>query len=83
SFSKQVGEQILDHFRESQGVQSVRLRYTNFTPYRDFIAYGLRLLGGGGLDRRDAAGATARAVTALLDGAVQDDWFDVTTESPF
>jgi nucleoside-diphosphate-sugar epimerase len=83
SFSKQIGEQILDHFREAHGVQSVRLRYTNFTPYSDFIAYGLRLLAGGGLDRRDAAGATARAVEALLSGAIGDEWFDVTTASPF
>ena len=83
AFSKHVGEQILDHFREAHGVQSVRLRYTNFTPYADFIAYGLRLLGGGGLDRRDAAGATARAVEALLAGAIGDNWFDVTTASPF
>lgn len=83
SFSKQIGEQILDHFREAHGIQSVRLRYTNFTPYADFIAYGLRLLGGGGLDRRDAAGATAHAVGALLAGTVSDAWFDVTTVSPF
>ncbi|MDZ4722000.1 MAG: NAD-dependent epimerase/dehydratase family protein [Roseiflexaceae bacterium] len=83
SFSKQIGEQVLDHFREAHGVQSVRLRYTNFTPYSDFSAYGLRLLGGGGLDRRDAALATVRAVDALLTGEVGDDWFDVTTVSPF
>jgi nucleoside-diphosphate-sugar epimerase len=83
AFSKQIGEQILDHFREAHGVQSVRLRYTNFTPYSDFIAYGLRLLGGGGLDRRDAAAATARAVEALLAGTIGDEWFDVTTISPF
>lgn len=83
AFSKQIGEQILDHFREAHGVQSIRLRYTNFTPYPDFSAYGLRLLGGGGLDRRDAAAATARAVEALLAGTIGDDWFDVTTISPF
>jgi hypothetical protein len=56
---------------------------TNFTPYPDFIAYGLGLLGGGGLDRRDAAAATARAVDALLAGTIGDEWFDVTTISPF
>ena len=83
AFSKQVGEAILDHFREAHVVQSVRLRFANFTPYRDFIDYGLRFLGGGGLDRRDAAGAAARGVEALLAGAVGDDSFDVTSDSPF
>jgi len=83
AFSKRIGEAILDHFREAYGVRSVRLRFANFTPYRDFIDYGVRLLAGGGLDRRDAAGATARAVEALLAGEVGDDWFDVTTDSPF
>jgi nucleoside-diphosphate-sugar epimerase len=83
AFSKQMGEAVLDHFREAFGVRSVRLRYANFTPYRDFIDYGLRMLGGGGLDRRDAAGAAARAVEALLAGEVGDDWFDVAADSPF
>lgn len=83
SFSKQVGEMVLDHFREANGVKSVRLRYSNFTPYRDFIDYGLRLLGGGGLDRRDAGGATARAAEALLNDEAGDDWFDVTQDAAF
>jgi nucleoside-diphosphate-sugar epimerase len=83
AFSKHVGEAIMDHFREAHGIRTVRLRYTNFTPYRDFVDYGLRLLGGGGLDRRDAGGATARAVDALLAHEVGDDWFDVTQDSPF
>jgi nucleoside-diphosphate-sugar epimerase len=83
SFSKHIGETVLDHFREAHGIRSVRLRYTNFTPYRDFVDYGLRLLGGGGLDRRDAGGATARAVEALLADEIGDDWFDVAQHSPF
>jgi nucleoside-diphosphate-sugar epimerase len=83
AFSKQIGEAIPDHFREVHDVQSIRLRYTNFTPYRNFIDYGLRLLAGDGLDRRDAAGATARAAEVSLLGVVGDGWFDVTTESPF
>lgn len=83
SFSKQVGEMILDHFREANGIRSVRLRFSNFTPYRDFIDYGLRFLGGGGLDRRDAGGATARAAEALLGDEIGDDWFDVTQDAAF
>ena len=83
SFSKHVGELVLDHFREREGVSSVRLRFGNFTPPQDFLEYGLRFLAGGSLDRRDAAGAAARAVAALLDGSIQDSWFDVLADSVF
>lgn len=82
-FSKQIGEQICDHFRARSGMSFARLRYTNFTPHRDLTDYGLRLLDGSGLDRRDAGGATARAVDALLEEAFTDEAIDVVCGSSF
>jgi nucleoside-diphosphate-sugar epimerase len=82
-FSKQVGELTLDHFRARAGMRFARMRYTAFTPPRDFLDYGLRMLDGGGLDRRDAGAATARAVDALLEDSFEDDFFDVVCGNPF
>lgn len=82
-FSKHVGELICDHFRARTGLHVARMRYTDFTPPRDFLDYGLRMLDGRGLDRRDAGAATARAVDALLAGRLEDDFFDVVCGTPF
>ena len=81
-FSKQVGESVLDHFRDRAEIQSVRLRFSNFTPHRDFIEYGTRFLGGG-LDRRDAIEATVVALDQLLAGAICDSAYDIVATSPF
>jgi hypothetical protein len=73
---------VLDHFRDRAEIQSVRLRFSNFTPHRDFIEYGTRFLGGG-LDRRDAIEATVVALDQLLAGAICDSAYDIVATSPF
>jgi nucleoside-diphosphate-sugar epimerase len=82
-FSKHVGELICDHFRARESIAVARLRYTAFLPPRDLVDYGVRMLDGSGLDRRDAGGATARAVDALLEEAFVDEAFDVVCGTPF
>jgi nucleoside-diphosphate-sugar epimerase len=66
SISKVIGEDLCEYYHVTHKFQSPMLRYGAFTPC-DLVSYGGRLLGVG-VDLRDVAGATARAVDILAAG---------------
>jgi hypothetical protein len=82
-FSKQVGERLLEHFHGREQLPAIALRFSNFTPYSDFVEYGRRLLDGGSLDRRDAGASVAWSVKAVLNREVGNEAYDVLCDSPF
>ncbi|MGC4046830.1 MAG: NAD(P)-dependent oxidoreductase [Armatimonas sp.] len=51
-FTKRVGEELCEYNRQRHGIRYVAIRPADFTPYRDFLHYGARLLYGG-VDRED------------------------------
>lgn len=61
SYTKKIGEQMCQFYNEQHGIEVIMLRPADFTPYRDMIHYGQRMLHGG-VDRRDVIRAVALAV---------------------
>jgi hypothetical protein len=51
-FTKRIGEELCEYNRQRHGIRYVAIRPADFTPYRDFLHYGSRLLYGG-VDRDD------------------------------
>ncbi|WP_308634457.1 NAD-dependent epimerase/dehydratase family protein [Paenibacillus silvisoli] len=63
AYTKKLGEQLCKFYHDKHGIEVVMLRPSDFTPYRDLLHYGERLLHGG-VDRRDVIQAVAAAVQA-------------------
>lgn len=51
-FTKRVGEELCEYNRQRHGIRYVAVRPADFTPYRDYLHFGTRLLYGG-VDRED------------------------------
>ncbi len=51
-FTKRIGEELCEYNQQRHGIQYVAVRPADFTPYRDFLHFGSRLLYGG-VDRLD------------------------------
>lgn len=60
AYTKKIGEQLCQYFHEQHGMEIIMLRPADFTPYRDILHYGERLLHGG-VDRRDVIQAVVLA----------------------
>ena len=80
-WSKVVGEELCRYHLRKDGIPSVALRYGMFVP-EPFIRYGIRLLYGG-VDERDVAEAVVASVTAVADGRVEHEAFNVESVVPF
>jgi nucleoside-diphosphate-sugar epimerase len=61
SYTKKMGEQMCQFYHDWHGIEIVMLRPADFTPYRNLLHYGERLLHGG-VDRRDVIQAVVLAV---------------------
>ncbi len=82
-FSKLIGEQLCGFYNRVHGFGVAIVRPWDFTPYGgDFMRYGARLLAGG-VDRRDVAGATVRAMDQVAAGAIGCEWFEIGAAVPF
>jgi len=82
-FTKYVGEHLCGYYHRVHGFRIAIIRPWDFTPYGgDLVRYGQRLLGGG-VDRRDVAGATVAAIEKVADGSVAFDWFEIGSDKPF
>lgn len=62
AYTKKIGEQLCRFYHERHGIEVIMLRPADFTPYRDFLHYGERMLHGG-VDRRDVIQAVVRAIS--------------------
>ncbi|SDN94770.1 Nucleoside-diphosphate-sugar epimerase [Paenibacillus sp. yr247] len=60
AYTKKIGEQLCQFYHERHGIEVIMLRPADFTPYRDALHYGERLLHGG-VDRRDVIQAVVLA----------------------
>jgi nucleoside-diphosphate-sugar epimerase len=69
-FTKRIGEELCEYNRQRHGIQYVAVRPADFTPYRDFLHYGTRLLYGG-VDRDDVLDC----IEASLNYAGDDSFF--------
>ncbi|RAP78150.1 NAD-dependent epimerase/dehydratase family protein [Paenibacillus montanisoli] len=63
AYTKKLGEQLCTFYHEQHGIEVIMLRPSDFTPFRDQLHYGERLLHGG-VDRRDVIQAVVAAVHA-------------------
>ena len=65
-FTKRVGEELCEYYRQNHGIRCVAVRPYDFTPWgNDFVnRYGARLLYGG-VDREDVLDCVERSVEAL------------------
>jgi nucleoside-diphosphate-sugar epimerase len=61
AYTKKIGEQMCQFYRDRHGIEVIMLRPADFTPYRDIRHYGERMLFGG-VDRRDVIQAVASAI---------------------
>lgn len=61
SYTKKIGEQLCEFYHERHGIEVIMLRPADFTPFRDLLHYGERMLHGG-VDRRDVIQAVVQAV---------------------
>jgi nucleoside-diphosphate-sugar epimerase len=52
AYTKKIGEQLCQYFHDQHGIEVIMLRPADFTPFRDILQYGERMLHGG-VDRRD------------------------------
>ncbi|WP_123040404.1 NAD-dependent epimerase/dehydratase family protein [Cohnella candidum] len=62
AYTKKVGEQLCAFYHERHDIEVIMLRPADFTPFRDLLHYGERMLHGG-VDRRDVIQAVVSAVT--------------------
>jgi nucleoside-diphosphate-sugar epimerase len=62
SYTKKMGEHLCEFYHERHGIEVITLRPADFTPFRDLLHYGERMLHGG-VDRRDVLQAIVQAVT--------------------
>ncbi len=61
-FTKRIGEELCAYNQQRHGIQYVAVRPADFTPYRDFLHFGSRLLYGG-VDRDDVLDCIEASVT--------------------
>jgi hypothetical protein len=61
-YEKNGGEHLSEFYYERHGIEVIMLRPADFTPFRDLLHYGERMLHGG-VDRRDVLQAVVQAVT--------------------
>jgi nucleoside-diphosphate-sugar epimerase len=61
AYTKKIGEQMCQFYHDRHGLEIIMLRPADFTPYRDLLHYGERLLHGG-VDRRDVLQGVKLAV---------------------
>jgi nucleoside-diphosphate-sugar epimerase len=62
SYTKKMGEHLCEFYYERHGIEVIMLRPADFTPFRDLLHYGERMLHGG-VDRQDVLQAVVQAVT--------------------
>jgi len=63
-FTKVLGEELCEYYHRNHKVRIAKIRPANFTPWGDFLEYGRRFVGGGGVDREDVLDIVVRAVEA-------------------
>jgi nucleoside-diphosphate-sugar epimerase len=80
-FSKVVGEEMCRWMGRERGIPSIALRYGMFVP-EPFFRYGIRLLYGG-VDTDDVVAAVMAALSAMSDGKLGWDSFNVQSPLPF
>jgi UDP-glucose 4-epimerase len=80
-WSKVVGEELCRYHLRRDGIPSIALRYGMFVP-EPFMRYGIRLLYGG-VDERDVAEAVVASISAVADGRVEHEAFNVESLVPF
>jgi nucleoside-diphosphate-sugar epimerase len=78
AYTKKIGEQICQFYHEQHGIEVIMLRPADFTPYRNLLHYGERMLHGG-VDRRDVIQAVIRALTCT----VQFGAYHIVRQDPF
>jgi nucleoside-diphosphate-sugar epimerase len=64
AYTKKIGEQLCQFYHDRHGIEIIMLRPADFTPYRDILHYGERLLHGG-VDRRDVIQAVVLATECV------------------
>ena len=80
-YTKVAGEEMCRYYGRRHGVPSVAMRYGMFVP-EPFFREGIRLLYGG-VDARDVARAVVAAMSAVVDGSVRWDAYNVESLVPF
>lgn len=61
-FTKVIGEELCEYYHRNHGIRVAKIRPGNFTPWGDFLEYGRRFVGSGGVDREDVLDIVVRAV---------------------
>lgn len=61
-FTKRIGEELCEYNKQRHGIGYVAIRPADFTPYRDYLHFGSRLLYGG-VDREDVLDSIEAALT--------------------
>ena len=80
-WSKLAGEELAKLHLRQDGIPSVALRLGMFVP-EPFFRYGIRLLYGG-VHEDDVADTVVAAITAIVEGAIRHEAFNVHSPLPF
>lgn len=78
SYTKKIGEQLCEFYHEHHGIEVIMLRPADFTPFRDPLQYGERMMHGG-VDRRDVIQAVVQAVSC----ATPFGYYHIVRQDPF